>query len=96
MRLTLGNIAKQIFILPIRFYQRCISPLLPAACRYTPTCSHYAVEAIQAYGPIKGTWMGIKRIVSCNPWGGHGYDPVPPVISISTATTPKPSKPLSA
>ncbi len=81
MRLTLGNIAKQIFILPIRFYQRCISPLLPAACRYTPTCSHYAVEAIQAYGPIKGTWMGIKRIVSCNPWGGHGYDPVPPVIT---------------
>ena len=81
MKLTLGNIAKQIFILPIKFYQRCISPLLPAACRYTPTCSHYAVEAIQAYGPLKGTWMGIKRIVSCNPWGGHGYDPVPPVIT---------------
>mgnify|MGYP002623806397 CR=1 FL=1 len=81
MKLTPGNIAKQVFILPIRFYQRCISPLLPAACRYTPTCSHYAVEAIQAYGPLKGTWMGIKRIVSCNPWGGHGYDPVPPVIT---------------
>lgn len=81
MKLTLGNIAKQLFILPIRFYQRCISPLLPAACRYTPTCSHYAVEAIQAYGPIKGTLMGAKRIISCNPWGGHGYDPVPPVIT---------------
>ena len=66
MKLTLGNIAKQLFILPIRFYQRCISPLLPAACRYTPTCSHYAVEAIQAYGPIKGTLMGAKRIISCN------------------------------
>lgn len=81
MKLTPGNIAKQILILPIRIYQRFISPLLPAACRYTPTCSHYAVEAIQAYGPIKGTWMGIKRIISCNPWGGHGYDPVPPVIT---------------
>lgn len=81
MRFSLGNIAKQILILPIKFYQRCISPMLPPACRYTPTCSHYAVEAIQAYGPIKGTWMGIKRIISCNPWGGHGYDPVPPVIT---------------
>jgi len=81
MKLTPGNIAKQLFILPIKFYQRCISPLLPDSCRYTPTCSHYAVEAIQAYGPFKGTWMGIKRIVSCNPWGGFGYDPVPPVIT---------------
>ena len=81
MKISLGNIAKQLLILPIKFYQRCISPLLPAAGRYTPTCSHYAVEAIQAYGPIKGVWMGIKRIVSCNPWGGHGYDPVPPVIT---------------
>lgn len=81
MKLTPGNIAKQLLILPIRFYQRCISPMLPAVCRYTPTCSHYAVEAIQTYGPLKGTWMGIKRIISCNPWGGHGYDPVPPVIT---------------
>lgn len=81
MRLTLGNIVKQLLILPIKFYQRCISPLLPAACRYTPTCSHYAVDAIQTYGPFKGTWMGIKRIISCNPWGGHGYDPVPPLIT---------------
>ena len=81
MRLTPGNIAKQLFILPIRFYQRCISPLTPSSCRYTPTCSHYAVDAIMAYGPFKGIWMGIKRIVRCNPWGGFGYDPVPPVIT---------------
>ena len=81
MKFSLSNIVKQVFILPIKFYQRCISPLLPSACRYTPTCSHYAVEAIQAYGPLKGMWMGIKRIVSCNPWGGHGYDPVPPIIT---------------
>lgn len=79
--MSLSNIAKQLFILPIRFYQRCISPLLPPACRYTPTCSNYAMEAILTYGPLKGTWMGIKRIISCNPWGGHGYDPVPPVIT---------------
>lgn len=79
--MSLSNIAKQLFILPIRFYQRCISPLLPPACRYTPTCSNYAMEAIQTYGPLKGTWMGVKRIVRCNPWGGHGYDPVPPKIT---------------
>ena len=81
MKLSPGKIVKQIFILPIRFYQRFISPLTPPVCRYTPTCSNYAVDAIMSYGPIVGTWMGIKRIISCNPWGGHGYDPVPPVIT---------------
>lgn len=79
--MSLSDIAKQIFILPIKFYQRCISPLLPAVCRYTPTCSNYTVDAIMTYGPLKGTWMGIKRIASCNPWGGYGYDPVPPKIT---------------
>lgn len=79
--MSLSDIAKHIFILPIRFYQRCISPFTPPVCRYIPTCSNYTIEAIQSYGPIKGTWMGMKRIVSCNPWGGHGYDPVPPVIN---------------
>lgn len=81
MKWTVSNILKQVLILPIRFYQKCISPLTPPVCRYTPTCSTYAIEAIQKYGPLKGTWMGIKRIVSCNPWGGYGYDPVPPVIT---------------
>ena len=66
-----------LLILPIRFYQRCISPLLPAACRYTPTCSQYAVEAIQRHGPIRGLWLAIRRILRCHPWGGSGYDPVP-------------------
>jgi uncharacterized protein len=61
----------------VRFYQYTISPLMPASCRYTPTCSQYAIEAIQKYGPFKGIWLAIKRIVRCNPWGGHGYDPVP-------------------
>ena len=61
----------------IKFYKYAISPHLGKACRYTPTCSEYSVEAIKKYGPLKGGWLTIKRIVSCNPWGGHGYDPVP-------------------
>lgn len=66
-----------IFILPIRVYQRLISPLLPPTCRYTPTCSEYSIQALKKYGMFKGTWLAIKRIMSCHPWGGHGYDPVP-------------------
>lgn len=81
MKLSVVNILKQVLILPIRFYQRCISPLTPPVCRYTPTCSNYAIEAIQTHGPFKGVWLATKRIVSCNPLGGHGYDPVPPVIT---------------
>ena len=61
----------------IRFYQHAISPHLGRACRYSPTCSAYGVEAIQKYGPLKGGWLAVKRILSCHPWGGHGYDPVP-------------------
>ena len=81
MKLSINDILKQVLILPIKFYQKCISPLLPAVCRYTPTCSNYAVEAIKTYGPIKGAYLATKRIVSCNPWGGYGYDPVPPLIT---------------
>ncbi|MDP4278129.1 MAG: membrane protein insertion efficiency factor YidD [Bacteroidota bacterium] len=66
-----------IFVGLIRFYQLAISPMTHASCRYTPTCSQYAVEAIRKYGPIKGGWLAIKRIARCHPWGGHGYDPVP-------------------
>ena len=65
------------FIGLIRFYQKCISPLTPPACRYTPTCSQYAIEAIRKYGAIKGCWLAAKRIARCHPWGGSGYDPVP-------------------
>lgn len=67
----------EILILPIRFYQGAISPLLPPACRYTPTCSQYAVEALKKHGPIKGLILAFKRILRCHPWGGSGYDPVP-------------------
>ena len=77
----LGDIVKgilgAIFIVLIRIYQYFISPITGAACRYTPTCSQYAIEAIRKYGAFKGGWLTIKRIASCNPWGGHGHDPVP-------------------
>jgi hypothetical protein len=65
------------FILVIKIYQWIISPILGPKCRYTPTCSHYALQAIKKYGPFKGGWLAIKRIGRCHPWGGHGYDPVP-------------------
>ncbi|MEO1053962.1 MAG: membrane protein insertion efficiency factor YidD [Bacteroidota bacterium] len=71
------KLLKKIFILPIRFYQYAISPLLGPSCRHTPTCSQYAVEAIQEWGIFKGTYLGIRRIMRCHPWGTHGYDPVP-------------------
>lgn len=67
-----------LLILPIRFYQAVISPLFPSQCRYTPTCSHYMLEALRTHGALKGLWLGTKRILRCNPWGGCGHDPVPP------------------
>ena len=66
-----------ILIFLVKIYKYTISPVLPIACRYTPTCSVYAIEAIQKHGPFKGLILSIKRLLSCNPWGGHGYDPVP-------------------
>ncbi|MGJ1409938.1 membrane protein insertion efficiency factor YidD [Sphingobacterium thalpophilum] len=65
------------FLTIIRFYQLFLSPFLGANCRYTPTCSQYGKEAIVKYGPFKGGLMALKRIIRCNPWGGHGHDPVP-------------------
>ena len=67
-----------LLTLPIKLYQWVISPILPNTCRYHPTCSHYAIEALRIHGPLKGLVMGTRRILSCHPWGGHGYDPVPP------------------
>ena len=67
----------RILLLPVYFYRAAISPLLPPSCRYTPTCSQYTIEALRKHGPIKGVLLSIRRIVSCNPWGGSGYDPVP-------------------
>lgn len=66
-----------LFIKIVRGYQLVLSPIIPASCRYTPTCSQYMIEAIKKYGPFKGGWLGVKRIGRCHPWGGHGHDPVP-------------------
>lgn len=66
-----------LLCLPIYFYRACISPLTPPSCRFTPTCSRYALEAIKKHGPIRGLWLAIRRILRCHPWGGSGYDPVP-------------------
>ncbi|MBL7707485.1 MAG: membrane protein insertion efficiency factor YidD [Chitinophagaceae bacterium] len=65
------------FIALIKIYQLIISPWLGPKCRYTPTCSHYATEALKKHGVFKGLWLTIKRISRCHPWGGSGYDPVP-------------------
>ncbi|RQP14042.1 MAG: membrane protein insertion efficiency factor YidD [Chryseobacterium sp.] len=65
-------------VLLIKFYQHAISPWLGSNCRYTPTCSHYMLEALHIHGPLKGLLLGLKRIGRCHPWGSHGYDPVPP------------------
>jgi len=64
-------------ILLIRIYQWVISPIIGPKCRYQPTCSHYAVEALKKHGPFKGFWLAIRRIARCHPWGGSGWDPVP-------------------
>jgi len=68
---------KYLFILLIRLYQGLISPFLPNACRYQPTCSEYAKQAFIKYGLLKGFRLTVKRISSCHPWGGSGYDPLP-------------------
>lgn len=67
----------KIALLFVKFYQYSIRPLLPNACRFNPSCSQYASEAITKYGAMKGVWLGLKRIIKCHPWGGQGYDPVP-------------------
>lgn len=77
----MSHIARRVLRMPIRFYQLSISPMLPASCRYVPSCSQYAVEAIETHGVIKGSILAAKRIARCHPWGGSGYDPVPPAES---------------
>ncbi len=61
----------------VRGYQLVVSPLLPGACRYDPTCSEYALQSVTRFGALKGSWLALRRLASCNPWGGSGYDPVP-------------------
>jgi len=78
MRKLIDKISTFLFILPIRIYQIFISPMFPSTCRHIPTCSEYAVQAIKIHGIFYGTWLAIKRLSRCHPWGTSGYDPVPP------------------
>ncbi|MBO5830450.1 MAG: membrane protein insertion efficiency factor YidD [Alistipes sp.] len=75
------SIVKRIVAFPlillVRFYQLCLSPLKPPTCRFVPTCSQYAIEALRKHGPIKGLYLTVRRLLRCHPWGGSGYDPVP-------------------
>ncbi|MBT9386622.1 membrane protein insertion efficiency factor YidD [Pseudooceanicola sp. CBS1P-1] len=68
-----------LLVLPFRGYRLFLSPWLGHACRFQPTCSAYAIEVLEAHGPLRGLWLTICRVARCNPWGGSGYDPVPPV-----------------
>ena len=75
---SLQKILTLLLISLIKFYQKFISPFFPGVCRYRPTCSQYMIDAIKIHGLIKGSWLGLRRILRCHPWGGSGYDPVPP------------------
>jgi hypothetical protein len=75
---TIRWIFRLLFIMLIKIYQYLISPLMPRTCRYTPSCSQYAIEAFRKHGVIKAIIFSSRRIISCNPWGGEGEDPVPP------------------
>ena len=78
LRVGFRRVVSLPFVALVRFYQICISPLKPhPTCRFTPTCSQYAIEALRKYGPLKGGWLALRRILRCHPWGGSGYDPVP-------------------
>ena len=83
----LKQIIEYLFLIPIYIYRYTISPLKPPSCRYTPTCSEYSIQAIKKHGVIKGIYLGTKRILSCNPWGGSGYDPVPEKFSFTKKKT---------
>ena len=71
------TILSHLVLFPVRIYQWAISPFFPATCRHTPTCSAYTVDAVKEWGPLKGIWLGTKRLANCHPWGTSGYDPVP-------------------
>lgn len=73
----LSKLFSTLFVFLIRIYQAAVSPFMAPSCRYTPSCSQYGVDAIKKHGALKGGWLAAKRICSCHPWGGSGYDPVP-------------------
>jgi len=71
---------REFAVLPVRFYQYCISPLLPPACRFYPSCSNYVLQAVLLHGIGRGGWLGLRRLARCHPWSSGGYDPVPPAL----------------
>ena len=76
---ALSRAAVALLLVPVLFYQHFITPYTPPSCRFTPTCSEYARQALLIHGPVKGLLLAVWRILRCNPWGGYGYDPVPPL-----------------
>jgi len=80
----IGRFAVWLMILPVRAYRLLLSPWLGHACRFQPTCSAYAIEALEIHGPLRGTWLTLWRLARCNPWGGIGSDPVPPLCDRKT------------
>ena len=75
--ILIARLARALLLLPVWFYRYCISPFTPAACRHLPTCSEYATDAINSNGAWKGGWLALSRLLRCQPWGTHGFDPVP-------------------
>ncbi|MGB9862062.1 MAG: membrane protein insertion efficiency factor YidD [Candidatus Bipolaricaulaceae bacterium] len=73
----MANLVRRILVVPIWLYQRLLSPILPDRCRFYPTCSEYAREAILRHGPLRGGWLALRRLLRCGPWHPGGYDPVP-------------------
>jgi len=80
-------VLRRFLIALVRFYQRAVSPFTPSACRYTPTCSEYARQALEDHGLLAGGWLAVRRVFRCHPWGGHGYDPVPSPRSSGAAVS---------
>jgi putative membrane protein insertion efficiency factor len=75
MTVWLRWLLSAVLIGGVRFYQRCVRPVLPAACRFQPSCSEYMILAVRKYGPVRGAWRGVRRICRCHPWHPGGYDP---------------------
>ena len=79
-----SSVLRRLAVLPVRIYQWTISPVLPPSCRFYPSCSAYAVEAVLTHGILKGGWLALRRILRCHPWSAGGYDPVPPLKNSSS------------
>jgi len=87
---TLNRVPKSVVLNLLRAYKFAISPMLPPACRYVPTCSQYAMEAVELYGVFRGGWMALVRIMRCHPWAGNGYDPVVRATTLKQHSVAKP------